>query len=203
MKWGFLAKGTGKPTPQPGVLDQLDQVIGRLLKGGVQAGVAVQLPEPVDVMGPVVPPAGGQHPDLLGHVRSPRSGAGPSSPGASWAASGSWGSGSVGASGAAAPAPSSGWGSPASRCSVGSGGDGSRPTLRSAGWPLALAAGSADAAAVPPKAAGGSPRPARRQWSAAVDGSVTDPSAANVRGGTWSRSRASSSSRASSLDSRS
>src|SRR5215211_5135091 len=187
------------PTPQPGVLDQLDQVIGRLLEGGVQAGVAVQLPEPVDVMGPVVPPAGGQHLDLLGHVRSPRSGAGPSSPGASWAASGSWGSGSVGASGAAAPAPSSGWGSPASRCSVGSGGDGSRPMLRSAG--SASAAGAA--AAVPPKAAGGSPRPARRQWSAAVEGSVTDPSAANVGGGTSSRSRDSSSSRTSSVPRRS
>src|SRR5215217_4776823 len=187
------------PAPQPGVLDQLDQVLGGLLEGGVQAGVAVQLAEPVDLMRPVVPPAGGQHLDLVGHGRSPCSGAGPASPGASWAASGSWGSGSVGASGAAAPAPSEGWGSPASRCSVGSGGDGSRPMLRSPTCPLVVA----PAAAVPPNAAGGSPRPARRQWRAAVEGSVTDPSAANVGGGTSSRSRDSSSSMASKADSRS
>src|SRR5215212_5660873 len=201
------------PAPQPGVLDQLDQVLGGLLEGGVQAGVAVQLPVPVDVVGPVVLPPGGQHLDLLGHRpspacgRGPSSGAGPSSPGASWAASGAWGSGSVGASGAAAPAPSEGWGSPASRCSVGSGGDGSRPTrcspaspsAKAAGWPSgeAAAASMPAAAAVPPNAAGGSPRPARRQWRAAVEGSVTDPSAANVGGGTSSRSRDSSSSRAS------
>src|SRR5215207_5969467 len=180
------------PAPQPGVLDQLDQVLGGLLEGGVQTGVAVQLAEPVDLMRPVVPPAGGQHLDLVGHERSPCSGAGPASPGASWAASGSWGSGSVGASGAAAPAPSAGWGSPASRCSVASGGDGSRPTLRSAGWPLALA-----------EAAGSAPRPARRQWRAAVEGSVTDPSSAKVGGGTSSRRRDSSSSMASEVDRRS
>src|SRR5918994_1197543 len=57
--------------PQPGVLDQLDQVLGRLPEGGVEAGVAVQLTVAVDLMRPVVPPAGGQHLDLLGHGPSP------------------------------------------------------------------------------------------------------------------------------------
>src|SRR5512132_483458 len=152
------------PAPQPRVLDQLNQVLGGLPEGGVEAGVAVQLPEPVDLVGPPVLPAGGQHLDLVGHGVSPRSG---------------W----VGASGAAPPAPWSGWGSPASRCSVDSGGDGSRPMLRSVGT-----------ASPAPRVAGGSPRPARRQCSPAVEGSVTDPSAAKVGGGTSSRSRASSTS---------
>src|SRR5215218_6453076 len=221
---------------QAGVLDQLDEVLRGLGEGGVEAGVAVQLHEPVDLVGAVVLPAAGEDPDLLRHRPAspdplgPRSGAGPSSCGASCAASASrstgaplrgspdpsrptgaplrgspdpsGGSGSVGASGAAAPAPSAGWGSPASRCSVGSGGDGSRPIRRAAGCPSVVAAGSA-AAAVAPNAAGGSPRPARRQWREAVDGSVTDPAAANVGAGSSSRSSASTRRSASSLDSRS